>query len=86
MHAGAAAQRPPRTTVVSFRVRSLRRRGEGGRPWPPSFAKHHVSRDQRRIANDVSCVCGFRWSSRFAPATALSLRFQTIRPRLMSDS
>jgi hypothetical protein len=33
-----------------------------------------------------SCVCGFRWPSFLAPATALSLRFQTMRPRVMSDS
>ena len=37
-------------------------------------------------ANDVSCVWGLRWSNLLAPATALSLRFQTRRPRLMSDS
>jgi hypothetical protein len=35
---------------------------------------------------DVSCVCGFRWPSFLAPATALSLSFQTMRPRFMSDS
>jgi hypothetical protein len=33
-----------------------------------------------------SWVCGFRWPSFWAPATALSCRSQMIRPRVMSDS
>lgn len=32
-----------------------------------------------------SWVWGLRWSSRRAPATARSLRFQTSSPRVMSD-
>ena len=48
---------------------------------PPKAAR--PSSDQP-IVN--SCVCGFRWSSFLAPATAESLRFQIITPRVMSDS
>ncbi len=33
-----------------------------------------------------SWVCGFRWPSFMAPATVLSLRFQVVNPRVMSDS
>ncbi len=36
--------------------------------------------------NDVSCVCGFEYGRFFAPATALSVRFQMMSPRFMSDS
>jgi hypothetical protein len=41
---------------------------------------------RRRSGKEVSWVCGFRWPSFLAPATALSLRFQIVSPRVMSDS
>jgi hypothetical protein len=64
---------------------------EGGSPPPSRTQVRSASRYPRPTAvplngNVVSWVCGLRWPSFLAPATARSLRFQIRRPRVMSDS
>jgi len=61
----------------------------GWRPMPgcagaPAHPEGLASGSGYRIVK--SWVCGLRWPNFFAPATALSPRFQMIRPRRMSDS
>ncbi len=64
-----------------------RRRQQMQRAAPAALCKLDVWASTYPLrGNDVSSVCGLRWSSFFAPATATSLNSQTIRPRLMSDS
>jgi hypothetical protein len=57
--------------------------GEGGRsrPLPDSWPAYFPLSEK-----EVSCVCGLRWPSLFPSATALSLSFQMMSPRVMSDS
>ena len=69
---------------------ALRAEREGGL-WSPSresMRGGYLSRPDavplKGIVN--SCVCGLRWSSFLAPATAGSLRSQMMSPRVMSDS
>jgi len=60
-------------------------KNEGGRLSAATLGSvSRLSATSQSMVNSV--VCGLRWSSFLAPATALSLRFQMMRPRVMSDS
>ena len=75
----------PHLTRPMVRPPPVGTRNTRGRPWPPS--RYRTNETVRYfISNVLSCVCGFSRGSFLAPATARSLRFQMMSPRVMSDS
>ena len=74
-----------RLRMVSSYGLSATVKNEGGRLSAATLGSvSRLSATSQSMLNSV--VCGLRWSSFLAPETAVSLRFQMMSPRVMSDS